>query len=97
MAVSRQCKTRGNRTKTEPPSSGFPDSSEAAIILHHRLGPVSVRESDCSRLLLLGAAFTNPKQISAETTVLADEIEDLDTTTPDSADTGIARKPALIC
>ena len=63
MAVSRQCKTRGNRTKTGPPSSGFPILPRRPIILHHRLGPVSVRESDCSRLLLLGAAFTNPKQI----------------------------------
>ena len=94
MAVSRQCKTRGNRTKTGTSQLGVPDSSEAA---HHSASSARSRFSPRVGLLTFVASrrrVHQPKTDSAETTVLADEIEDLDTTTPDSADTGIAETSA---
>lgn len=94
MAVSRQCKPRGNRTKTGTSQLGVPDSSEAA---HHSASSARSRFSPRVGLLTFVASrrrVYQPKTDSAETTVLADEIEDLDTTTPDSADTGIAETSA---
>lgn len=80
--------------RREPPGSGFPISFEAA---HHSASSARSRSSPRVGLLTFVASrrrVRQPKTDSAETTVLADEIEDLDTTTPDSADTGIAETSA---
>ena len=53
MAVSRQCKTRGNRTKTGTSQLGVPDSSEAA---HHSASSARSRFSPRVGLLTFVAS-----------------------------------------